>query len=213
MATKSEVAAQILPSLGARENTEKKLSILSINTWVTGSPSPFKRGTKIFRRLQCHPISPFWLVQGRDLSNILAPRKGGGWGGVGGGGGCWGQGLHLGAPHGQNGGWHPHTPSPGHDTCRHKQVGHPTPLPLRCPRQRATLPLHGRRNMAKVTVPPTPGNVTMWTNPTQTQGLLLSCQAGAYSKRSQWGPFRTAPIITLFIPGTPLKTTHLQKDA
>ena len=24
---------------------------------------------------------------------------------------------------------------------------------------------------------------------------------------------RTAPIITLFIPGTPLKTTHLQKHA
>ena len=26
------------------------------------------------------------------------------------------------------------------------------------------------------------------------------------------GRFRTAPNITLFIPGTPLKTTHLQKD-
>ena len=28
-----------------------------------------------------------------------------------------------------------------------------------------------------------------------------------------WGRFRTAPIIALFIPGTPLHTTHLQKDA
>ena len=28
-----------------------------------------------------------------------------------------------------------------------------------------------------------------------------------------WGRFRTAPIIALFIPGTPLKTTHLQKRA
>ena len=35
--------------------------------------------------------------------------------------------------------------------------------------------------------------------------------------RDTWGAFshsaRTAPIITLFIPGTPLKTTHLQKHA
>ena len=27
-----------------------------------------------------------------------------------------------------------------------------------------------------------------------------------------WHSTGTAPIITLFIPGTPLKTTHLQKD-
>ena len=27
------------------------------------------------------------------------------------------------------------------------------------------------------------------------------------------GHARTVPIITLFIPGTPLKTTHLQKHA
>ena len=33
VATKSEVAAQILPSWGTRENAEKKLSILSTNTW------------------------------------------------------------------------------------------------------------------------------------------------------------------------------------
>ena len=33
MATKSEVAVQILPPRGPRENAEKKLSILSIDTW------------------------------------------------------------------------------------------------------------------------------------------------------------------------------------
>ena len=94
MATESEVAAQILPSLGPSENAQKKLSILSINTWVTGSPSPFKRGTKIFRRLRRQPFLHFGLYDGRDLSNILAPRRG-----VGRGLGGWGQGLHLGAPH------------------------------------------------------------------------------------------------------------------
>ena len=31
---------------------------------------------------------------------------------------------------------------------------------------------------------------------------------GAFSQSA-----RTAPIITVFIPGTPLITTHLQKDA
>ena len=31
--------------------------------------------------------------------------------------------------------------------------------------------------------------------------------------RMLWGRFRTAPIITLFIPGTPLQTTPLQKRA
>ena len=40
-----------LPSLGPRENAKKRLSILSINTWVIGSPSPFKRGTKTFLTL------------------------------------------------------------------------------------------------------------------------------------------------------------------
>ena len=33
VATESEVAAQILPSLGPRENAKKQLSTLSINTW------------------------------------------------------------------------------------------------------------------------------------------------------------------------------------
>ena len=38
--------------------------------------------------------------------------------------------------------------------------------------------------------------------------------AVSHSARTQRGHSAgTAPIITLFIPGTPLKTTHLQKDA
>ena len=53
---------------------------------MTGSPSPFKRGTKIFRRLFLH----IGLYDGRDLSNILAPERGEG----------GGQGLHLGTPRG-----------------------------------------------------------------------------------------------------------------
>ena len=57
--------------------------------------------------------------------------------------------------------------------------------------------------------------------------LLSSCSSqGPAALRAPWQRLahgsvfaqrghsvRTAPIITLFIPGTPLKTTHLQKDA
>ena len=40
-----------------------------------------------------------------------------------------------------------------------------------------------------------------------------SKKGGGALFRTLRGRFRTAPIITLFIPGTPLKTTHLQKYA
>ena len=44
--------------------------------------------------------------------------------------------------------------------------------------------------------------------------LLTQAQYNHLTGRSSlWGRVRTAPIIMLFIPGTPLKTTHLQKDA
>ena len=57
--------------LGAKENAQKKLSILSTNTWVTNSASPFKRGTQFFQ---------FGLYDGPDLSTILAPGERGGGG-------------------------------------------------------------------------------------------------------------------------------------
>ena len=53
---------------------------------MTGSPGPFKRGTKIFRRLRQQPISPFWLVRWSGPLKHFGPPEG-----VGG-----AQGLHLG---------------------------------------------------------------------------------------------------------------------
>ena len=90
MATKSEVAAQLLPSLGPKETAEKKLSTLSVNTRVTGSPSPLQRGNKTFRRLRRQPISPCWSVRWSEPLKHFGPREGAGGGG---------QGLHLGTPH------------------------------------------------------------------------------------------------------------------
>ena len=68
--TKSEVAAQILPSWGPRD-----------------SYSPFKQGTKNFRCLWRQPISPFWLLQWSGPLKHFGPPKGGGGGGGGGGSG------------------------------------------------------------------------------------------------------------------------------
>ena len=48
----------------------------------------------------------------------------------------------------------------------------------------------------------------MGRNPEQTKDVWLGDALGAFSHSAG-----TAPIITLFIPGTPLKTTHLQKRA
>ena len=48
-------------------------------------------------------------------------------------------------------------------------------------------------------------------------GISPSCNppplAPGRRRCNSWGHFRTAPIITLLIPGAPLKTTHLQKHA
>ena len=115
-----KLAAQILPSLGPRESAKKILSILSIKTWVTGSQSPFKWGTKTFRRLRHQPISPYWLYDGRDLSNILAPERGGG-----------GQGLHLGTPRGESSNIPPANPPPPS----------PTPALIRASSLHPTTPL------------------------------------------------------------------------
>ena len=43
--------------------------------------------------------------------------------------------------------------------------------------------------------------------------MLLALGALSRAQAPSWGRFRTAPIIRVFIPGTPLKTTHLQKCA
>ena len=72
---------------GAREDAEKKLSILSINTWVTGSPSPFKWGTKFFRHLRRQPSSSYCVVRWSGPLKHFGPREWGGGGGKGGGSG------------------------------------------------------------------------------------------------------------------------------
>ena len=60
----------------------KKNSILSINTWGDLFSSPFKRGTKIFRRVWRQPISPDWLVLWSGTFKHLRPLEGVvGWGG------------------------------------------------------------------------------------------------------------------------------------
>ena len=83
MATKSEVAAQILPSLGPGKCQEKTEHFEHKFTWVTGSPSSFKQGTKIFHHLQCQPISPYWFVRWSGPLKHFGPREGGGGVGVG----------------------------------------------------------------------------------------------------------------------------------
>ena len=55
VATKSEVAAQILPSWGPREHAEKKWNTLSINAW--GDPQPLETGHQNFRRLWRRQLS------------------------------------------------------------------------------------------------------------------------------------------------------------
>ena len=82
VATKSEVAAQILPSLGPRENAEKKLSILSINTWGGLFSQPLEMGH------QNYPV-PAALANFSILactvggtSQTFWPPRGGGVGGV-----------------------------------------------------------------------------------------------------------------------------------
>ena len=47
---------------GIFTNAEKKLSILSINTWGDRFSQPLYTGHQNFRRLRRQPISPFWLV-------------------------------------------------------------------------------------------------------------------------------------------------------
>ena len=45
----------------------------------------------------------------------------------------------------------------------------------------------------------------------RSQAVTATLNGGAFTQRRHSAG--TVPIITLFIPGTPLKTTHLQKDA
>ena len=56
---------------------------------MTCFTSLFKWGIKIFRRLWCHPISPYWLVLWSGPFKHFGPLERGGGGG---------QALHLGAP-------------------------------------------------------------------------------------------------------------------
>ena len=92
--------------------------------------------------------------------------------------------------------------------CVTKRSGRcPSPPPhLNGNHLRATASSHPWSNIPKVTPPPSPEG-TKRTRDTgqnmQTQGHM-----GALSHSA-----RTAPIVMLFIPGTPLKTTHLQKHA
>ena len=49
---------------------------------MTGFTSPFRWGTKFFRRLWRHPNSPYWLVQWSGPFKHFGPLEGGGGGGA-----------------------------------------------------------------------------------------------------------------------------------